>query len=115
MARRQPHTVSGLARRYTGRYRGCGEKWFRDLDSNQDTQLQRLMSYRLDDPGNAFKSLHWRGRCCNLVQRCPRFVPVFFEERGELLASFKHILLRRNVVAFEDAARKMTTDLHCHL
>jgi hypothetical protein len=29
-----------------------GEKdWFRDLDSNQDTQLQRLMSYRLDDPG----------------------------------------------------------------
>ncbi len=30
----------------------CGEKdWFRDLDSNQDTQLQRLMSYRLDDPG----------------------------------------------------------------
>jgi hypothetical protein len=27
--------------------------WFRDLDSNQDTQLQRLMSYRLDDPGNA--------------------------------------------------------------
>jgi hypothetical protein len=28
------------------------ERWFRDLDSNQDTQLQRLMSYRLDDPGN---------------------------------------------------------------
>jgi hypothetical protein len=27
--------------------------WFRDLDSNQDTQLQRLMSYRLDDPGSA--------------------------------------------------------------
>jgi hypothetical protein len=26
--------------------------WFRDLDSNQDTQLQRLMSYRLDDPGS---------------------------------------------------------------
>ena len=25
--------------------------WFRDLDSNQDTQLQRLMSYQLDDPG----------------------------------------------------------------
>ena len=31
--------------------------WFRDLDSNQDTQLQRLMSYRLDDPGMARKSL----------------------------------------------------------
>ncbi len=28
-----------------------GQSWFRDLDSNQDTQLQRLMSYRLDDPG----------------------------------------------------------------
>jgi hypothetical protein len=25
--------------------------WFRDVDSNHDTQLQRLMSYRLDDPG----------------------------------------------------------------
>ena len=33
------------------------EKWFRDLDSNQDTQLQRLMSYQLDDPGVAFRSL----------------------------------------------------------
>ena len=29
-----------------------GKGWFRDLDSNQDTQLQRLMSYRLDDPGS---------------------------------------------------------------
>jgi hypothetical protein len=28
-----------------------GKIWFRDLDSNQDTQLQRLMSYQLDDPG----------------------------------------------------------------
>src|SRR6266852_304707 len=27
------------------------ELWFRDVDSNHDTQLQRLMSYRLDDPG----------------------------------------------------------------
>jgi hypothetical protein len=32
-----------------------GKDWFRDLDSNQDTQLQRLMSYRLDDPGNVFR------------------------------------------------------------
>jgi hypothetical protein len=37
-------------------------KWFRDLDSNQDTQLQRLMSYRLDDPGIAMKSLAERFR-----------------------------------------------------
>src|SRR5260370_29831960 len=27
------------------------QTWFRDVDSNHDTQLQRLMSYRLDDPG----------------------------------------------------------------
>src|SRR6266568_7796100 len=31
--------------------------WFRDVDSNHDTQLQRLMSYRLDDPGTAPTSL----------------------------------------------------------
>jgi hypothetical protein len=31
--------------------------WFRDLDSNQDTQLQRLMSYRLDDPGTDDRSV----------------------------------------------------------
>jgi hypothetical protein len=32
---------------------GTRRAWFRDLDSNQDTQLQRLMSYQLDDPGMA--------------------------------------------------------------
>ena len=39
--------------RRDGRWVGAGgeKDWFRDLDSNQDTQLQRLMSYRLDDPG----------------------------------------------------------------
>ena len=39
--------------RRDGRSVGAGgeKDWFRDLDSNQDTQLQRLMSYRLDDPG----------------------------------------------------------------
>ena len=31
------------------------KKWFRDVDSNHDTELQRLMSYRLDDPGTALK------------------------------------------------------------
>ena len=35
------------------RWRERRKNWFRDLDSNQDTQLQRLMSYRLDDPGMA--------------------------------------------------------------
>ena len=38
--------------------------WFRDLDSNQDTQLQRLMSYRLDDPGMA------GGNCSRAMQSC---------------------------------------------
>ena len=40
-----------------------GKHWFRDLDSNQDTQLQRLMSYRLDDPGNDDRSVAeaWKG------------------------------------------------------
>ena len=33
------------------------QTWFRDVDSNHDTQLQRLMSYRLDDPGTAPSSL----------------------------------------------------------
>src|SRR5208283_267087 len=27
------------------------QKWLRGLDSNQDSQLQRLVSYQLDDPG----------------------------------------------------------------
>ena len=31
--------------------------WFRDLDSNQDSQLQRLMCYRLHYPGTAVNSL----------------------------------------------------------
>jgi hypothetical protein len=44
-----------------GRY---GENWFRDLDSNQDTQLQRLMSYRLDDPGMAGRN------CSRGMQAC---------------------------------------------
>jgi hypothetical protein len=33
-----------------------GKIWFRDVDSNHDTQLQRLMSYQLDDPGTGFIS-----------------------------------------------------------
>jgi hypothetical protein len=46
---------SGVSKNSAGTCRFCrGNEqwdWFRDLDSNQDTQLQRLMSYRLDDPG----------------------------------------------------------------
>jgi hypothetical protein len=29
----------------------CREKWLRGMDSNHDNQLQRLVSYQLDDPG----------------------------------------------------------------
>ena len=36
---------------------GQGSIWFRDLDSNQDSQLQRLMCYRLHYPGTAGHSL----------------------------------------------------------
>ena len=28
-----------------------GEEWLRGMDSNHDSQLQRLVSYQLDDPG----------------------------------------------------------------
>jgi hypothetical protein len=30
---------------------GFHQEWLRGLDSNQNNQLQRLMSYQLDDPG----------------------------------------------------------------
>src|SRR6266849_9447798 len=53
----QPWVLDAAGRRAVIR-----EEWFRDLDSNQDTQLQRLMSYRLDDPGTAEKSLAERFR-----------------------------------------------------
>jgi hypothetical protein len=39
------------------------EIWFRDVDSNHDTQLQRLMSYRLDDPGTDTKSVAEARKC----------------------------------------------------
>jgi hypothetical protein len=39
------------------------EGWFRDVDSNHDTQLQRLMSYRLDDPGIDFRIVAERRKC----------------------------------------------------
>ncbi len=46
-----------------------GKDWFRDLDSNQDTQLQRLMSYRLDDPGMATEIV---AEGCKRAQAGPR-------------------------------------------
>ena len=39
------------------------EIWFRDVDSNHDTQLQRLMSYRLDDPGTGPNSVADARKC----------------------------------------------------
>ncbi len=32
-------------------------KWLRGMDSNHDNQLQRLVSYQLDDPGIVVKGL----------------------------------------------------------
>jgi hypothetical protein len=42
------------------------EVWFRDVDSNHDTQLQRLMSYRLDDPGTDTKSVAEPRKCAQV-------------------------------------------------
>jgi hypothetical protein len=43
--------------------KGQGRDWFRDLDSNQDSQLQRLMCYRLHYPGTADNSLAEEKEC----------------------------------------------------
>jgi hypothetical protein len=50
----------------------AGKSWFRDLDSNQDTQLQRLMSYRLDDPGIGPRIV---AELCNCSQMLRRLIP----------------------------------------
>jgi hypothetical protein len=50
---------------------GQGRVWFRDVDSNHDTQLQRLMSYRLDDPGTADDSLAEEKECAK-PRECAR-------------------------------------------
>jgi hypothetical protein len=49
------------------------EGWFRDVDSNHDTQLQRLMSYRLDDPGIDFRIVA-EGRKWGQVRAGSQFV-----------------------------------------
>jgi hypothetical protein len=52
-----------------------GRVWFRDVDSNHDTQLQRLMSYRLDDPGTGDDSLAEEKECAKPLKcaRCESF------------------------------------------
>ena len=45
------------------------EVWFRDVDSNHDTQLQRLMSYRLDDPGTGPISVADARKCAQAPQK----------------------------------------------
>jgi hypothetical protein len=50
---------------------GQGRVWFRDLDSNQDSQLQRLMCYRLHYPGTAGNSLAEEKECAK-SQKCAR-------------------------------------------
>jgi hypothetical protein len=52
------------------RYNGAGKIWFRDLDSNQDSQLQRLMCYRLHYPGTAANSLAEEKVMCEVAEMC---------------------------------------------
>jgi hypothetical protein len=78
--------------------------WFRDVDSNHDTQLQRLMSYRLDDPGSVVFSVDCQAACCILVHHCPRFVPVFME-LGKLAARFHDIGFGDDIVAVKNRMR----------
>ncbi len=40
-----------------------GRGWLRGLDSNQDSQLQRLVSYQLDDPGTDTSSVAEPRKC----------------------------------------------------
>ena len=49
---------------------GQGRVWFRDLDSNQDSQLQRLMCYRLHYPGTAANSLAEVKECAKRPREC---------------------------------------------
>lgn len=41
------------------RGRACKSSGFRDVDSNHDSELQRLASYRLDDHGINTMALGW--------------------------------------------------------
>jgi hypothetical protein len=69
-----------------------GFSWFRDLDSNQDTQLQRLMSYRLDDPGTVRQIVP---DAYETLQRAPfaQFFPFCYSDssywKGEVSERFK--------------------------
>ena len=54
--------------------------WFRDVDSNHDTQLQRLMSYRLDDPGTGPNSV---ADACKCAQADGKNVVVYWENADE--------------------------------
>ena len=57
------------------------EVWFRDVDSNHDTQLQRLMSYRLDDPGTGPISVADARKCAQAPQK-PRASSISAPFRG---------------------------------
>ena len=89
----------GLAARCGGSPRGYKKSWFRDLDSNQDTQLQRLMSYRLDDPGMAERNC---SRGCQRAGRADKTVSGKNWRRGWDLDSL-HPLKPRNLLILHSA------------
>src|SRR5713226_5323476 len=84
--------------------------WFRDVDSNHDTQLQRLMSYRLDDPGTGLISVADARKCAQAPQvhgilGSPTFRAIF----AYLVIPF----LRRSTSAREWAAPFETFSMTC--
>ena len=71
---------------------GSGKFWFRDLDSNQDTQLQRLMSYQLDDPGivaNTKQTLHLE--LCRNVPMWVHWVQPFFGDFSNKIGAISQV------------------------
>ena len=46
--------------------------WLRGLDSNQDSQLQRLVSYQLDDPGTDDRSVAEARKRAQAARECGR-------------------------------------------
>ncbi len=46
------------------------KSWLRGLDSNQDNQLQRLVSYQLDDPGTDSRIVAEARHRTQAPQRC---------------------------------------------
>ena len=77
------------------------QDWFRDVDSNHDTQLQRLMSYRLDDPGTDSRSVAEPYKCAKTppVHQFPiSRNSLFFRANGLRLSVNDETVSRDNLV-----------------